>query len=149
MAFWKKSDDPWDRKPGKQTTNWYENETPAVENPAAEDPVGAESGRPPERAAAAEKCPWCGGEMLMGHLDGGRDATIWREGERKGPWGLLFSDTTPRQMTIKESEPSWYCEKCGKLVVSASGLDLPIAQQKTSFHEYVDQWKAAEEKEGT
>ena len=147
MAFWKKSDDPWDKKPGRQTTNWYENETPAESVP--EDSAGADSSCQPESAGAAEICPWCGGEMVMGHLDGGRDATIWREGERKGPWGLLFSDTTPRQMTIKESKPSWYCETCGKLVVSASGLDLPIAQQKTSFHEYVDQWKAAEEKKGT
>ena len=42
MAFWKKSDDPWDRKPGKQTTNRHENETPAEE-----DSVGAATGRPP------------------------------------------------------------------------------------------------------
>ena len=144
MAFWKKSDDPWDRKPGRQQTNWYENE-PAAE-PEPESPVGAASGRPESALEAAEKCPWCGAPMLMGHLYSGRDATIWKEGGRKGLLDTLFDETSPRRMVIRGEGPSWYCEKCERLVVHASGLEIPVAEQTTSFHEYVDQWNAAEEK---
>ena len=35
MAFWKKSDDPWDRKPGKKTeTAWWEQEPVGAGHPA-------------------------------------------------------------------------------------------------------------------
>ena len=84
--------------------------------------------------------------MLMGHIYGGRDGTMWREGERKSAFVALFDDFSPRQMRISGTTPSWYCEQCERLVVTAAGLALPVAEQKTSFHEYVDQWNAAEEK---
>ena len=48
MAFWRKSDDPWDRKPEKrQETTWYEQDTPETE------PAGADTIRPSERAEEA------------------------------------------------------------------------------------------------
>ena len=141
MAFWRKSDDPWDRKPEKrQETTRYEQDTPETE------PAGADTIRPSERAEGAETCPWCGKPMLMGHIDGGRDAVFWKEGKWKSAFVALFDEHTPRQMRIKEAAPVWYCETCEQLVAAVSGLALPVAAQKTSFHEYLDQWNAAEEK---
>ena len=55
MAFRKKSNDPWDRKPEKR---------PAPEPKAAEPPAWAQVKKPPEE----QFCPWCGARMLAGNL---------------------------------------------------------------------------------
>lgn len=45
MAFWKKSDDPWDRKPGKKTeTAWWEQEPVGAGHPAGLDTASPEAG---------------------------------------------------------------------------------------------------------
>ena len=143
MAFWKKSDDPWDRKPEKRKeTVWYEQDAPKEVNSVGEDTI-----RPIEDAELAECCPWCGKPMLLGHVDGGRDAVFWKEGKWKSVLVALFDEHTPRQMRIKDTAAVWYCETCEKLIAAVSGLALPVAQQKTSFHEYLDQWKETEARE--
>ena len=80
MAFWKKSEDPWDLEPDKRR--------PAAEEEEAEK--GSDDGsllqdlRAWNETRKAEKarretppvpipCPWCGKEMEVGYLCGGRD----------------------------------------------------------------------------
>ena len=143
MAFWKKSDDPWDRKPGtrRAETAWWESEpTEEKEVPLVENLVENVENSP----KTGEKCPWCGEMMLSGHVYGGRDGAWWKEGERQGLLDSLFAEQSPRQLTLLGDKPSWYYEKCEKLVISASGLEIPVAEQRTSFHEYVDQWNESE-----
>ena len=68
MAFWKKSDDPWDRKPEKQQTIWRENDAPAEPAPPSEpDRLTPKEERirniiegPKAAPVVPEKCPWCG-----------------------------------------------------------------------------------------
>lgn len=62
MAFWKKSDDPWDRKPEKKTqAAWWEQPAPGEEVvPSVEKPVENVE----KDVEAVEVCPWCGGEQV-------------------------------------------------------------------------------------
>ena len=55
MPFWKKSEDPWDRKPEKK---------PAAPAPAPEPPAWAQV----KQAPASMNCPWCGKELCFGTL---------------------------------------------------------------------------------
>lgn len=143
MAFWKKSDDPWDRKPGKRPTETACRGTGAAEE--KEVPLVEKSVENVENSPkTGEICPWCGEMMLSGYIYSGRDGTWWREGERQGLLDSLFAEQIPRQLNVRGDKPSWYCEKCEKLVISASGLETPVAEQRTSFHEYVDQWNESE-----
>ena len=150
MAFWKKkSDDPWDCVPEKrrETEETLAQEVTAQELTAEELRIRSIIEGQQKEETAAEICPRCGKEMLMGYLYGGRDAVRWKEGERKSSFVSLFDEEVSRQMVIRESLPSWYCENCKKLTLDASGLELPVSAQRTSFHEYVDQWKEVEKRE--
>ena len=143
MAFWKRSDDPWDRKPGQRPSETVWRETGHAEE--KEVPLVEKSVENVENSPkTGEICPWCGEMMLSGHIYGGRDGTLWREGARQRLLDSLFAQQSPRQLNVRGDKPSWYCEKCEKLVISASGLEIPVAEQRTSFHEYVDQWNESE-----
>ena len=76
MAFWKKSEDPWDMKPKSVGT------VNPVTPDRDEEPESllesvrdwAEKKRSAEKdqlTLPPEKCPWCGGEMEQGFLNGG------------------------------------------------------------------------------
>ena len=67
MAFWKKSDDPWDRKPEKrEETTWYE-PPPAEEEkeltPEAQRIRDIIEG-PKATPVTPEKCPWCSKDIV-------------------------------------------------------------------------------------
>ena len=63
MAFWKKSDDPWDRKPEKKTgAAWREPPEPREEVvPVVENCVENVE----KSVETVEVCPWCGGEISL------------------------------------------------------------------------------------
>ena len=109
MPFWKKSEDPWDRKPEKK---------PAVPAPAPEPPAWAQVNKAPEPI----DCPWCGSPMLGGFLyGGGRSGSMqWRE----GPWqgGLDALRFTGRKIDLGGSETAWYCTSCRKLTLDIEGM---------------------------
>ena len=79
MAFWKKSEDPWDRKPEKKA---------AAPAPAPEPPAWAQVNKAPESI----DCPWCGAPMLGGFLyGGGRSGSMqWREGPWQGGASVIW-----------------------------------------------------------
>ena len=108
MAFWKKSEDPWDRKPKKK---------PAAPVPAPEPPAWAQVKQPPEPM----NCPWCGKEMLSGFLyGGGRGSMQWREGPCRG--GLDAMRFTGRKIDLGGSEAAWYCTDCRKVTIDIEGM---------------------------
>ena len=158
MAFWKKSDDPWDRKPGKQATNWYENENPAeAETPPAERELTPEQQRirdiiegPKARPVVPEKCPWCGKEMEAASIYSERGWTVWKLGD---PAGGMFDSAAA--MVLQEDgigfwdrvfKRAWYCRACEKMTLS---VKMPKASQydPNSFADYARQWKEQEERE--
>ena len=144
MAFWKKSDDPWDIDPEKRkkqtTAAFWENDAPAET-----DPVGAASGRPDEEPRGQslgesikgffggkkedapitpEKCPWCGKDMEWGRIDGGRDYSVmWRNWKPRGFLGLSQPDNAREIDLLDEGDglrcykTIWYCRDCGKMTL--------------------------------
>ena len=144
MAFWKKSDDPWDIDPEKRkkqtTAAFWENDAPAET-----DPVGAASGRPEEEPRGQslgesikgffggkkedapitpEKCPWCGKDMEWGRIDGGRDYSVmWRNWKPRGFLGLSQPDNAREIDLLDEGDglrcykTIWYCRDCGKMTL--------------------------------
>ena len=144
MAFWKKSEDPWDIDPEKRkkqtTAAFWENDAPAET-----DPVGAASGRPEEEPRGQslgesikgffggkkeeapiipEKCPWCGKDMEWGRIDGGRDYSVmWRNWKPRGFLGLSQPDNAREIDLLDEGDglrcykTIWYCQDCCKMTL--------------------------------
>ena len=132
MAFWKKSEDPWDMDPAKQRRS-----------PAAEVPGDAEERKNPldtlkdwvgEKQAAqrerltlpAEKCPWCGQDMEQGYLSGGR-SVFWSRGvpDTKAKWLGAGHENTLRvddEGILFTYKTAWRCPACEKMMFDAAGL---------------------------
>lgn len=122
MAFWKKSEDPWDVNPEKKRRK----AAPLVEEPSAEEeksaPFWSELFKKKDVPAEEElpvPCPYCGKIMQKGYLQGGRDCVRWCE-TKPGLWsGLdeawLISDEG--NLWTGAYRTSYLCEACRKLVV--------------------------------
>lgn len=147
MAFWKKSEDPWDMDPGKRKkqTGWYETHA-SVETPPA-PPVPEVVEKAVENVENSEKeqaevCPRCGGEMAPGRLSSGRDDIVWRDGAEPE----RFVDFLMEGGERIRPDRAWRCRKCNRVVFTLKDQLTPWTE-KTSFHEYVDQWNEREERE--
>ena len=155
MAFWKKSDDPWDRKPGKSEQAWWEQPAPEQTAPPEEEPpLTPEEQRirdiiegPKTTPGVPEKCPWCGGEMAAVSIYSRNGYVCWRKGA-PGRWtdedyvlqepGLGFWDIPYKS--------AWYCEGCEKMTLSMK-KPAPHPHDPNSFADYARQWKEREERE--
>ena len=163
MAYWKKSDDPWDRKPGQQSVNWYENDAEPV---GADVPIGpsddsipSENDRPtPEErirriiegpqpeAYTPEECPWCGQDMKRVYIFS-KGFTKWSY-EMPSGWlddyeiledvGGLF-DPIYKQGS--------YCESCEKMTLSVKKSAPRPERDTDDFAEYARQWKEIKARE--
>ena len=133
MAFWKKSEDPWDMDPAKQRRSVPVEE----ETEAAESPLDTLKGWAARRKAAEaekltlppEKCPWCGGEMEQGFLSGGR-GVVWSRGvpDTKTKWLGAGHGNTLRvddEGVLFTYKTAWLCPACEKMTVDAAGLRAP------------------------
>ena len=129
MAFWKKSEDPWDMKPKSvgavNPVTPDRDEEPETLLESVRD--WAEKKRSAEKdqlALPPEKCPWCGGEMEQGFLNGGR-GVYWTRGvpDTKTKW---LGAGAENQLRVDEEgalftyRTAWLCPDCRKLVA-----DLP------------------------
>ena len=158
MAFWKKSDDPWDRKPEKRKeTVWYEQDSPEAE------PVGADTIRPGEEKEESlgesirkfwlgvgvdeepippEICPWCGKEMEWGRLTGGRDSVIWQNWQPKGvldfkkPENWKSLNMLDEEKGLSSFKTVWLCSDCGKMVLDAPKSGYGQDQPKVDLEAY-------------
>lgn len=76
-----------------------------------------------EQTPSAMTCPWCGQEMRMGYLVGGRDAVrlVW---ERPGAFRLADADGTlylrGDGSFWSDYKLAWHCEACRKLVLDTA-----------------------------
>lgn len=136
MAFWKKSDDPWDRKPEKKTgAAWREPPEPREEVvPVVENCVENVE----KSVETVEVCPWCGGEMELGYLCGGRGVYYqsWQANGRRfrvdNEGGLFYS-----------YRRTWYCRKCERMVMNAAGMEdesSPLSHKPLSYREQMELW---------
>ena len=153
MAFWKKSDDPWDRKPEKQQTIWRENDAPAEPAPPSEpDRLTPKEERirniiegPKAAPVVPEKCPWCGQDMKRVYIFS-KSFTKWSY-EMPGGWlqdyeiledvGGLF-DPVYKQGS--------YCESCEKMTLNVK-KPRPPHKDPNTFEDYARQWKEMEARE--
>ena len=134
MAFWKKSEDPWDMDPKKRKkeseTTWWEQDVPAeaTQQESLKDVWKSLFPQKQEREVplpdAAEKCPWCGKDMEWGMIDGGRElAVMWRNYRSVGPLGLPRPEGGKEYDLLDEGsglrgvKTVWLCEDCGKMVL--------------------------------
>jgi len=129
MAFWKKSDDPWDRKPVKTTYTTFEEEPKEEEKGLLQEwrdeirdwqdkkkaAAEAEANMPPEI------CPWCGKEMEKGYLTGYRGGHA--EWSTKKP-GVLFGNAFAEESIVVTDEGDmtsyktcWYCRDCSRMTM--------------------------------
>ena len=125
MPFWRKSEDPWDMEPEKRRTR-----TAGETQPPAADGEAWKAWKAPweketaeGQAPAAMACAWCGREMRMGYLVGGRDAVrlVW---ERPGAFRLADADGT---LCLRgdgsfwnDYKLAWHCGACHKLVLDTA-----------------------------
>ena len=122
MPFWRKSEDPWDMEPEKRRT-WTagEPQPPAADGEAWKVPGEKETAE--EQTPSAMTCPWCGQEMRMGYLVGGRDAVrlVW---ERPGAFRLADADGTlylrGDGSFWSDYKLAWHCGACRKLVLDTA-----------------------------
>ena len=127
MPFWKKSEDPWDYAPERRDPVRREEEPPVSPDGETQDRSAcripfqsrdAGSQSPPPMA-----CPWCGQEMRMGYLVGGRDAVrlVW---ERPGAFRLADADGTlylrGDGSFWSDYKLAWHCGACRKLVLDTA-----------------------------
>ena len=127
MAFWKQSDDPWDRKPDKRPPQPREPKEPK-ENPVDtlkawnEQRKAAAKEKEEARRLPPEKCPWCGKDMEQGFLYTGRDPIQWYPGIYKTAWfkrdrtGSFRVDTYEDDSAWATYKTSWLCRDCKKIV---------------------------------
>lgn len=135
MAFWNKSEDPWDREPGTHSVNY--SESPLDRDGEEEGLLNVIRDWAKEKKASErdrlvlppELCPWCGGEMEQGYLTGGR-GVFWNRGvpDTKSKWlgagagNVLQVDDDGVFFTYKTA---WHCPSCEKMVFSSAGLTSP------------------------
>lgn len=83
MAFWKKSEDPWDIDPNQRRTAPEPEEIePGLLDSLREDWDAMQAARQEKREKLRlppEKCPWCGKDMEQGFLMSGR-GVFWYRG---------------------------------------------------------------------
>lgn len=124
MPFWKKSDDPWDRKPDKalqpkeEKANLLDSLDAWNEDRKARAKEKEEAKRLPP-----EKCPWCGKDMEQGFMTGGRDsAAYWYSGVYK--FNPLRGLGTADMIDVLDEggawegcyKTIWLCRDCKKMV---------------------------------
>lgn len=150
MAFWKKSEDPWDMDPDKQrrAAPQPDDEDRDPDTSLLEDLRAWNNTRKEEKARREIPpepipCPWCGGEMEPGYLIGGRDA-VRLVRQRPGALRLTDPDDT---LYIQgdgtfwcDYKIAWTCEHCRKLVLDlpepeASVWDAPPQEAQTNKEE--------------
>lgn len=161
MAFWKKSGDPWDRKPERRQASWYENDAPAEERPPEAGHPAEASGEdrptPEERIRriiegpqrepfVPEKCPWCGGETRAAYLyakgfvkwsyelPSGWESDYEILDDINGLWGPCYKQGS-------------YCESCEKMTLNVKKPRPLFCDDQPSFADYARQWKEMEERE--
>ena len=147
MAFWKKSDDPWDRKPGRRQTpaDWNAEETdpaPGLLDQLKDWNEGRKAGqtrKAAEETPAPIPCPWCGRDMETGQLTGSR-GVFWAAGfpTTREKW---IGSAQRKQIRVDTEgvfytyRTAWFCENCRRLVA-----DFPEEPALTPWEEKLDQY---------
>ena len=159
MAFWKQSDDPWDRKPSKRPKQSAEPMEPR-ENPVDtlkswnEQRKAAAKEKEEARRLPPEKCPWCGKDMEQGYLQGGRDAVHWHRGivksSRFARANTECFQVDDEYIPFMRYKTTWFCSDCKKIVFNAPEPEeeyVPLRVKLLSQSDQPDETKEEEKSE--
>lgn len=134
MAFWKKSEDPWDADPAKERAK---RDREPVENPLdtlrdwnEERRAKAAAKQAELEARPKEVCPWCGKEMERGYIQSARYGIIWTPGffTARAAWLGPHREAREKQLRLDDEggfstyKTVWYCRACEKMVIDAAGI---------------------------
>lgn len=134
MAFWNRSDDPWDVDPdrarAKRKREPRENPLDALKGWNEERRAKAAAKQAELEARPKEVCPWCGREMERGYLLGGRDGITWTPGflTARAAWLGPSGEAKGRRLKVNDEgefisyKTAWYCGDCRKMVIDAAGM---------------------------
>ena len=129
MAFFKKSNDPWDVDPEKRKKE-REKEARRAERQQEKGELAAlvdeikewndnrKAKREAEENLPPEKCPWCGKDMKKYYLTGGELGL-----SEKRPHAWLGTPVESKSYLsdnewMNPYKLTWYCADCGKLVMN-------------------------------
>ena len=121
MAFWKKSEDPWDIDPEKKKKAPIAVVEMGTECEQETDGflAGIFKKKPAEEAVEESLiCPWCGQKMTKGYLLGGRDRLRLSDQKPTAFLGSLGHDTIDfsDEGFLVTHKSCWQCKTCRKLV---------------------------------
>lgn len=158
MAFWKKSEDPWDVDPARERERREREDREPMENPLDtlrdwnEGRRARAAARQAEREAQPkEVCPWCGKEMERGYMVSGKGPLTWTPGWRtaRSAWIGPPKEARERRLRVDDEgglttyKTVWYCGDCEKMVIDAKGMrrllddyslpDSPAAKELESY----------------
>ena len=154
MAFWKKSQDPWDVEPrpvgtvNPVTPDRDEEPETLMDSLKAWNETRKEEKERKKVPLPPMTCPWCGKEMETGYLMGNRG--IWWAPGRPGAWakwvsaagaeGAVQVDTEGNLFTY---QTAWACQNCRKLVADLPEPTPSLTEEE--FRKYAEQAKQREE----
>lgn len=128
MAFWKKSEDPWDIKPARAKRHSAmpasgEQET----EPSIADEVRELLRKKPKEEETPPLCPWCGKEMEGRYLSGDRRELCLTVEKPGAFFGTMFMEavTLTDGGAICAYKRCWQCVPCRKLVVDLTEEMVP------------------------
>ena len=133
MAFWKKSEDPWDLTPEKRRTEMPREET--EEKDSLRETVQSLAkelkecfAAPPEEEPEPQACPWCGRVMQRGYLISGQ----WIYWQTQKPRALSLRGHAADALVINTEgglsasyKTAWHCPDCRKLVLDVTPPPRP------------------------
>lgn len=132
MAFWKKSEDPWDMDPEKrrrEAVPVFEQEPETEEAPAQKKWPWQKKEKAEE--VVQETCPWCGKPMERGYLGGGRDKLQLSDEKPSAFWGTMMIDTLEfcDDGFGVTHRSCWQCKTCRKVVADFPEPEEPVTNE--------------------
>lgn len=132
MAFWKKSEDPWDVDPARarEKRKPVENPLDTLRDWNEERRAKAAARQAELEAQPREVCPWCRKEMERGYMISGKGGLIWRPGwmTARSAWVGPPKEVRERSLRVDDEgdftsyKTVWYCGDCEKMVIDAKGM---------------------------
>lgn len=133
MPFWKKSEDPWDYEPEKPSRLAEPGQEEKDCAPSLMDELRDWNEERKEKKALRETppppmiCPWCGQEMEVGTITGGRDSVQWWPG-----WPNRFFGASGPEIDILHEgslfnryKTAWLCRGCRRMVMEIPEEEIP------------------------
>lgn len=140
MAFWSRSEDPWDRDPSREREKRERAAREPLENPLdtlrdwnEKRKAEAAAKEAAQAAEPPEKCPWCGKDMERGYIAGNQHGILWTPGRMTGRAYWIGPPKEAREGQLRLDDEGdfvtwktiWYCRDCEKMTLDAHGAKAP------------------------